>query len=458
MNKPLWIKQPLAVFDPGADPTQPCTDGLVVENGVIVERLSAGQQPTLPNVEEFDARDFVLLPGLINTHHHFYQTLTRAYRDALNQPLFSWLTNLYPLWRHLTPEMIDSSTRLAAAELLLSGCTTVGDHHYIYSDQLANALDIQARACTDLGVRAVLTRGSMSLGQSAGGLPPDNIVQADDDILADSERVIQQWHDSSPASMLQVALAPCSPFSVTPQLMQQTADLAQQHDVLLHTHLAETEDENEFCLQQFGARPVDHMENCGWLHSRVWFAHGIHFSDDEVQRLGQAAVGVTHCPSSNMLLASGICPVPQLQAAGVHVGLGVDGSASNDHSNLIEEVRQAMLIQRLANSNQDGELFSHTDALSLATTGNAKLLHRPLLGHLQVGGVADLALYKLQESRFSGVDDPLAGLILSGAHRASEVMVNGQWRVQQGRLVDLDLDQLLILHQQHAEQLRRALN
>ncbi len=462
MSQPLWIKQPLAVYDPNGDDAASCAAGLVVKDGLIVERVPAGQKPTTEDVRTFDAANLILLPGLLNTHHHFYQTLTRSYRGALNQPLFSWLTSLYPVWRHLTPEMIDVSTRLACAELLLSGCTTMGDHHYIYSDQLADALDIQAQACLDLGVRAVLTRGSMSLGQSTGGLPPDDIVQSDAAILSDSERVISRWHDPSPASMLQIALAPCSPFSVTPELMRETAALAAQHEVLLHTHLAETEDENAFCLNQFGARPLDHLEQCNWLRPRTWFAHGIHFSAEEIQRLGQAGIGITHCPSSNMFLGSGICHVPELQAAGVHVGLGVDGSASNDHSNLMEEVRQAMLLQRLRSgirgTTQGDVLFGHLDALTLATVGNANLLHRPVLGSLNVGCVADLALFELDEPRFSGVDDPLAGLILSGARSASHVMVNGQWKVRDGALVDVDMAQLTRLHRTCAEQLRDALN
>lgn len=464
----MWIKNPLTVFDPEADPiaSAEIAGGLVVEGNKIIEHVAAGNAPTCAEYSVFDAQDLILMPGLINTHHHFYQTLTRSYRAALNKPLFSWLTNLYPLWRHLTPEMIDISTRLASAELMLSGCTTVGDHHYIYSDQLAHALDIQANACAELGVRAVLTRGSMSLGQSKGGLPPDTIVQTDDEILQDSERVIGQWHGREADTMLQIALAPCSPFSVTPELMQETATLSARHDVLLHTHLAETEDENTFCLAQFGARPLDHIEQCGWLHKRAWFAHGIHFNDDEVRRLGQAGVGVTHCPSSNMLLSSGICRVKDLQQAGVNVGLGVDGSASNDHSNLIEEVRQALLIQRLGQhleqepnaASSDAALFTHTNALDLATKGSADLLQRSSLGRLAVGSVADLALFQLDEPRFSGVDEPLAGLVLSGASRVSHLMIDGEWKIRDRMLLDCDLQALQAAHHQQALQLISALH
>ncbi|MEM7098034.1 MAG: 8-oxoguanine deaminase [Pseudomonadota bacterium] len=454
--KQLWIKSPLAVFDPEPGP-EDCGGGLVIQENRIIERVPAGQSPKIKNYDIFDASDLILLPGLINTHHHFYQTLTRAYRHALNKPLFSWLTNLYPLWANLTPEMVRVSTQLACAELLLSGCTTAGDHHYIYSATLSDALDVQAEACADIGIRAVLTRGSMSLGQDDGGLPPNHIVQTDDEILYDSERVISRWHDRDPLGMTQVALAPCSPFSVTPQLMKDTAHLADKENVLLHTHLAETQDENEFCLSQFGARPLDHIESCGWLDEKSWFAHGIHFETEEIRRLGEVSAGVTHCPSSNMLLASGICQVEALQEAGVRVGLGVDGSASNDHSNLIEEVRQAMLIQRLRigleDPSQDDHLFGHHQALNLATLGNAAVLYRDKLGKLLPGCAADLALFKVDEPRFSGVDDLLAGLVLGGAHNAHHVMVNGQWRVQEGVLLGTDLEQLMAEHGQLANQL-----
>lgn len=450
----IWIKDPLVCFDPKRGSV--ADRGLVVRDGIIIERVAAGAEPLTSVDEVFDASRLVLLPGLINTHHHFYQTLTRALRQALDKPLFPWLQALYPVWANLTDEMIAVSTQLACAELLMSGCTTTTDHHYVFSDRLLDAIDVQVNACRDMGVRAVMTRGSMSLGESAGGLPPDSVVQSEATILADSERLIERWHDRAEGAMTQIALAPCSPFSVTPELMRDTAELAAQHDVLLHTHLAETEDENAFCLEQFGRRPLDHIEHCGWLREKTWFAHGIHFTDEEVARLGAAAVGITHCPTSNMTLASGICPASRLEAAGVRVGLGVDGSASNDGSNLIQEVRQALLIQRLGQPPTDRTLVSHLDALRWATAGGAALLHRSDLGGLSVGQRADIALFSLDEPRFAGGDDPLASLVLCGAHRAEHVMVEGRWRVTSGKLMDLDLAALQARHRALAMSLRQT--
>ena len=460
----VWIKNPLATFDPVSGAA--VDGGVVVAGKEIVERVPAGMQPDSSFASEVDASGCVLLPGLVNTHHHFYQTLTRAHIAALNKPLFPWLQALYPVWSGLTEEMIDVSTRLAGAELLLSGCTTAVDHHYVFPPGLEQAIDVQARALEELGLRAVLTRGSMSLGESAGGLPPDAVVQNNEAILADSERLIARWHGREKNAMCQIVLAPCSPFSVTTELMRDTALLAEQQDVLLHTHLAETADENEFCLHTFGQRPVDYIERCGWLTDRAWFAHGIHFTVDEIERLGAAGSGVTHCPTSNMVLASGICPVHSLEKAGVRVGLGVDGSASNDGSNLIQEARQALLLQRLhaqlrqvagkkeATTEEElAPVVSHLDALRWATLGGAELVRRPELGRIAVGAAADLALFSLDEPRFSGSEDPLAALLLCGAHQAEHVMVNGRWRIRNGALEGIDLAALMRRHRSLAAQL-----
>ncbi|WP_318837911.1 8-oxoguanine deaminase [Neiella holothuriorum] len=443
----LWIKQPLACWT-GND--QDASNGALIEGNTIVELVGAGQEPKLSYSKQFDASSVVLLPGLINCHHHFYQTLTRAVPAALNKELFPWLQTLYPIWANLDEQAIYLSTQLALAELLLSGCTTAVDHHYIFSKSLANATDIQVAAAKTTGARVVLTRGSMSLGRSAGGLPPDSVVQTDDQILAESERLIGQFHDPSDDALCQIALAPCSPFSVTPELMKQTARLAAQQQVLLHTHLAETEDENQFCLRQFGLRPLDYLESVGWLHQQTWLAHGIHFNADEIKRLGDAQVGISHCPSSNMVLASGICPTQELTAAGAHVGLGVDGSASNDGSNLIQEARQAMLLGKLKYGAAN---FSHHDALQMATAGGASLLHRPKLGSIAVGQQADLALFGLDEARFSGAGDPVAALLLCGSHKAEHVMVAGQWQVLHGQCCQLDLEALRVAHHLVAQQL-----
>lgn len=426
-----WIKNPAATWT-GNQAT--ATNGIVVERNVITELVNGG--PTSPVDEIYDAGKCVLLPGLVNCHHHFYQTLTRALPAALNKELFDWLVTLYPVWANLDEAAIRASTTTAVCELLLSGCTTTTDHHYVFSDKTLSGIDIQAEVTEKLGIRAILTRGSMSLGQSDGGLPPDDVVQTADEILKDSERLISQFHQTNEGAMLQIALAPCSPFSVTTELMRDSAILAREQGVLLHTHLAETLDENEFCLEKFGVRPVDYLEQVGWLANDVWLAHGIHFDSQEINRLGSAGVAISHCPSSNMILASGISPVKELITAGCAVGIGVDGSASNDASNLIQEIRQAFLIQRLKYGSAN---VSHDDALHLGTTGGAALFHRQDIGEIAVGKQADIALFNLEELRFTGAGDPVAALVLCGAHRAEAVMVAGNWRVKEHQLIDTDL-------------------
>jgi 8-oxoguanine deaminase len=370
----------------------------------------------------------------------------------MDRTLFGWLQALYPVWARLTPAALDAAVTVAMAELLLSGCTTTTDHHYVFPPGLEDAIEIEAAAAARLGIRAVLTRGSMDLSQRDGGLPPDSVVQHRDTILADSERLIARLHDPAPHAMLQIALAPCSPFSVTTGLMQDTAALAARHDVRLHTHLAETQDEAEFCQARFGRSPLDYLEDCGWLRPGTWLAHGIHFSAPDIARLGRARVGVCHCPCSNQVLASGTCPVCALEAAGAPVGLGVDGSASNDASNLMQEIRAAFLLQR----GQYGiQAVSHRDALRWATAGSADCIARPELGRIAVGAAADLALYTLDELRFSGAADPLAALVLCGAHRADRVMVAGRWVVEHGAIPGLDLVALRARHADESSRLTR---
>ena len=435
-----WIRQPLAAFTAN---DLDAAGGIVVRGDRIVELVETGKEPATPAATVFDASRKVLLPGLINGHHHFYQTLTRAYPPALNKPLFAWLKTLYPVWANLTEEAVAVSTRLALAELMLSGCTTASDHHYLFSPALTRAIDVQAEAARELGVRVVLTRGSMSLSVEDGGLPPRTVTEPEHTILTESERLIRRYHDPAPHAMCGIALAPCSPFSVTRELMRDTAALARAHGVRLHTHLGETEDENGFCLAKFGMRPLDYLEDVGWLAGDVWLAHGIHFTPAEIERLGAAGAGVCHCPSSNMVLASGICPVNDLLSAGASVGLGVDGSASNDCSNLMQEVRQALLIGRLR---YGAESVTHQSVLRLATRGGADVLGRPELGELRPGAAADIALFDLDELRFSGHGDPLAALVLCGASRVSDLMVAGAWRVRDGELLDIDLDALMHEH------------
>ncbi|MEH6611129.1 MAG: 8-oxoguanine deaminase [Halioglobus sp.] len=440
----VWLRDPLACFTAAEESAD---GGVVVAGGVIVEVLGSGQQPSQPVDLVFDAREHVLLPGLINTHHHFYQTLTRAFPHALNKELFDWLKSLYPVWASLQPDMLYSATQVALAELLLSGCTTSADHHYLFPAGMEEAIDAQVRARESIGSRVTLTRGSMSLGEDDGGLPPQSTVQADDTILCDSERLIERYHDAGEGAFVQIALAPCSPFSVTESLMRDTALLARKHNVRLHTHLAETLDEESFCQQTFGCRTVDYLERVGWLDENTWLAHGIHFNEEEISRLGAAGVGVAHCPGSNMMLGSGICRNLELEAAGVKVGLAVDGSASNDASNMIAETRLALYLQRLR---YGSAAVTHFDALRWATSGSAAVLGRDDIGQIAAGKQADLALFKLDELSFAGSHDPLAALLLCNAQRADRVMIAGEWRVIDGAIVDLDIEEL------KAEQRRQA--
>ena len=447
MSVTIWIKHPKAIFTANE---LDASNGLLIQDGKIIELVKKNGEPTLKYDEVFDASQHVITPGLINTHHHLYQTLTRAYPDALNKRLFPWLQTLYPIWANLKPDMLFNATQLGLSELLLSGCTTVSDHHYLFPQALTQAIDIQVQAAHSIGSRVMLTRGSMSLGEKDGGLPPQSTVQTDQQILDDCTRVIKEFHDPKENAFVQIALAPCSPFSVTTQLMQETAKLATDFNVRLHTHLGETEDENNFCIKMFGLRPVDYLEKVNWLNDKTWLAHGIHFNDEEVIRLGKNKVGISHCPSSNMILASGICRTKELIQAGAHVGLGVDGSASNDGSNMIQEVRQALLINRLR---YQADEFSHLDALYMATKGSASLLGRTDIGELAVGKRADLALFNLDAPRFSGSHDPLAALILCGAHQADFVMIDGKWKVKKGQLEFIDIQEIQFKHQKAAQQL-----
>jgi 8-oxoguanine deaminase len=440
----LWLKDPLAVLAANAE------RGVVVQGSRIVELVARGAVPTTADVKIFEAGEHVVLPGLINTHHHFYQTLTRAVPAALDRELFPWLQALYPIWSRITPEALDAAVTLAMAELMLSGCTTTTDHHYVFPDGLDEAIDIEVAAARRLGLRVLLTRGSMNRSQRDGGLPPDGVVQDEDTILADSERLVGRYHEAGEDAIVQIALAPCSPFSVTTSLMRSTAALAERLNVRLHTHLAETEDENRYCQEIHHCRPLDYLADCGWLSNRVWLAHGIHFNGDEMQRLARAGTSISHCPCSNQILASGTCPVCALERAGAHIGLGVDGSASNDGSNLIQEVRAAFLLQR---SRYGVEAVSHLDALRWATVGSAACVGRTDIGAIAVGKLADLALFKLDELRFSGSGDPLAALVLCGAHHADRVMIGGSWVVEDGAIPGLDANALIVRHSSAARQL-----
>jgi 8-oxoguanine deaminase len=433
----IWIKDPLAILATGA------ARGLVVEGTRIVELVAAGGAPSAPVDAEFDASRHVVLPGLVNAHHHFYQTLTRAHPSAINRELFPWLSALYPIWARLKPGHLRLAVRLALTELMLSGCTTAADHHYLFPPGLENAVDIEVEEARALGIRMTVTRGSMNLSQKDGGLPPDSVVQDEETILADSERVLKLFHDPKPGAQIRIALGPCSPFTVGKRLMSESARLAERYDCQLHTHLCETQDEERFCLDMYKVRPVDLLAETGWMSKRTWLAHGVHFNSEEIGRLGRAGVGVGHCAASNMVLASGTCRTCELEAAGATVGLGVDGSASNDSSNMMEAARHALMIGRLR---YGASAVTHLDVLRWGTEGSARCLGRDDIGRLAPGLEADLALYTLDEPRFSGAHDALAALVLCGAHRADRVMIAGRWRVVDGAPADFDLGELVAAH------------
>ncbi len=416
--------------------------GMYIVDNVIQQ---VGPTERLPTTAEkvIDAQDMVILPGLINTHHHFYQTLTRAVPAAQNADLFTWLRMLYPIWARLTPQAINVSTQIAIAELMLSGCTTGSDHTYIWPN--GARLDDQIEAAQAMGFRFHAARGSMSVGEAKGGLPPDSVVEDEDAILHDSRRLIEQYHDGERFSMLRIVLAPCSPFSVSPDLMRESVALARAYRVHSHTHLAETVDEAEYCKHTFGRTPVELAEDLGWVGGDVWHAHMVHPGAEEVHRLGQTHTGVAHCPTSNMRLASGIAPVRAMVAAGVRVGLGVDGSASNDGSHVLAEARQALLLQRVGG---DPQAMTATEALRLATRGGAAVLGRDDIGTLAPGMAADFIGYRVDTLPLAGaaVHDPLAALLFCQPPTVDLSVINGRVRVQDGRLVDVDLSPLIAQH------------
>lgn len=398
--------------------------------------------PVDEGTETIDARGKVVLPGLINTHHHLYQTLTRNIPATQDLPLFPWLVTLYEIWRELTPEAVRQGALVGLGELLKTGCTCSSDHHYVFPRGQGNEfIDIEIQAARELGIRFHATRGSMSLGKSRGGLPPDEMVQTEDDILADSERLIRQYHEAGPFAMCRIALAPCSPFSVSPELMRDSAALARRYGVMLHTHLAETRDEERFCKEKFGRRPVEYMADLGWLGPDVWFAHAIHLNDAEVALLGETKSGVAHCPVSNMKLSSGICRVKELLAVGARVGLAVDGSASNDSSNMWNEMRVAYLLQKLAFGN-DG--LTAEEVLRLATVGGAAVLGRDDIGFLAPGMAADLIIINFEDLGFAGGQhDPVAAIVTCGDSQVVDTtIVNGEVVVREGRLVMVDENEI----------------
>ena len=429
------------------------TDGGVFVEGNVIRQVgpSAALPPSADAV--IDAREMLIMPGLVNTHHHFFQTLTRAIPAAQEANLFNWLRTLYPIWANLNPEAIRVSTQIALAELLLSGCTTASDHTYIWPN--GARLDDQIAAAQDLGFRFHASRGSMSVGESQGGLPPDRVVEDEAFILRDSRRLIEEYHDPKPYAMLRIVLAPCSPFSVSPDLMRESIALARSYGVHSHTHLAETLDEDRYCKQAFGRSPVELAEELGWVGADVWHAHMVHPSAAEVERLGHTCTGVTHCPSSNMRLASGVMPLRGLLRAGARVGLGVDGSASNDGSHMLAEARQALLLHRVGG---DPAAITAREALWLATRGGAAVLGRDDIGALAAGMAADIIGYRLDSLGLAGgaVHDPLAALVFCQPSNVDLSIINGHVRVSEGQIVGLELRPLIARHNAIARALARG--
>ena len=435
--------------------------GLFIRDGFI-EQVSATSE--LPSTADavLDLTDHLVLPGLVNTHHHFYQTLTRAIPAAQDANLFTWLTTLYPLWARLNPEDIFTSAQTALAELALSGCTTAADHLYLFPN--GARLDDEIAAAHEVGLRLHAARGSMSLGASQGGLPPDAVVDSEEAILRDSQRVIERYHDPHPGAMVQIVLAPCSPFSVTTDLMKQSAQLARHYGVHLHTHLAETEDEEQFCLHKFGHRPVGYMQEVEWVGEDVWFAHAVWVREEEIPVLANHHCGVAHCPTSNMRLASGIAPVQAYRAAGVNVGLGVDGSASNDGSHLLAEVRNALLVARVKegltgyslSNDPTRTLMTAREALALGTRGGAAVLGRQDVGSLARGKCADFCAINLNRIGFTGMHDPVAAIVFGQPVNVDYTVVAGKCIVKAGHLTTVDARQVAEKHHKAAKRLLNA--
>jgi len=394
------------------------------------------------NDRVIDCSTHVVVPGFVNTHHHFYQTLTRNLPAVQDAKLFDWLVYLYEIWKNLDEDAVYYSSQLAMGELLKTGCTSSTDHHYVYPHNVkGDIMGLQFKAADDVGMRFSPTRGSMSLSKKDGGLPPDSVVQTDDEILKDSERVINQYHDDSELSMRKIVLAPCSPFSVTEDLMKESVKLARKYGVKLHTHLAETKDENDFCVQMYGRRPLKLMEDTGFIGEDVWYAHGIHFNDEELKLLSETKSHIAHCPSSNMRLGSGICRATEMIPTDINVGIGVDGSASNDTSDMLGEMRNALLLQRV---HYGSGAVKTRDIFKLATENGAKLLNFKKVGQLQEGWAADMAVFNINRMEYAGsLSDPLAALIFSGYNHGTDyTIVNGRIAVDKGRLTGVDEQKL----------------
>ena len=421
---------------------------LLVRDG-FVEAVGAGERPAAD--ETVDLGGALVTPGLVNTHHHLYQTLTRA--RAQEENLFGWLRALYPVWAGIEAESEYAAARTGLAELALSGCTTVFDHHYVFPRGVSWLIEAEVVAARELGVRLVASRGSMDLGESDGGLPPDSLVEELDDVLAETERLVAELHEPGPGARVQIAVAPCSPFSVTRRLMEESAALARKLGLPLHTHLAETVEEDAYCLELYGCRPVEYLEQLGWLGDEVWCAHCVHLSDADIAAFGAAGVGVAHCPTSNLRLGAGVAPVRDLLDAGVRVGLGVDGSASNERSDLGLEVKQALLVAR---GRGGPAAMTVREALRLGTRGGAAVLRRDDIGSLEPGKCADFAVWRTDGLELGGADDLVAGWAFTLPHRVDRLVVGGDEVVRDGRLVHADEAEIAREHRVQAKRLRKT--
>jgi cytosine/adenosine deaminase-related metal-dependent hydrolase len=427
-----------------------------------LDRALAEMRPDLARVgldKIIDAGGCVVMPGLVNCHHHLYQTLTRTIGTGAGKILFDWLKFLYPIWAEMTPEAVYTSAKIGLSELVLSGCTTVADHLYLYPN--GSKIDDEIRAAQEVGVRFHPTRGSMSLGESQGGLPPDRVCDTEPVIIKDCIRAIETFHDPEPLSMLRIGVAPCSPFSVTADLMRESVTLARQYPLVnLHTHLAETKDEDRFCLEMFGRRPVEYAESLNWAGEDVWFAHMVHPNDTEVAWLAETRSGVCHCPTSNMILASGIAPIRAMVDNQVRVGLGVDGSASNDGNHMLGEARQAMLLQRVGwpGFESRADRFTVREALELATIGGARVLRRDDIATLAPGKAADLVAFRIDDlAHAGGLADPVAALLTCAPARAWLSVINGQVVVEDGHFLPFELEPVIETHNRLSfEMMRRA--
>ena len=451
MAKRILIKNPLVVATMNDSMEEFSGGHILIENNKIV---SAGEN-SLENVtvdETIDASKMVVLPGFINTHHHLYQTLTRNLPKMQDAPLFQWLVAHYEVWRNLTEEAVSVSAKTGILEMMKSGVTTTSDHFYLFPEDVSSELiDAEIDVAKELGIRFQPTRGSMSLGKSNGGLPPDDVVQTEDEIMADVERLIDKYHDANFGAMVRISLAPCSPFSVTPELMKQTAEFAKSNNLQIHTHLCETIDEENFCVEKYGKRPVEYLDSLGWISDNSWFAHMVHLNKAEIEKIGNIGVGISHCPTSNMRLGSGIARIREMLDAGVNVSLGVDGSASNDSSNMLSEIRNAMLISRLR---EEQFWLSARDVLKMATRGGAAVLGRTDIGEISVGKCADFALFSMDKIEYAGgMSDPLASLVFS--NRMSSVdflIINGQIQIRDGKN-KIDEQNLIELHNKIASEM-----